>query len=118
MRKWTDFPAENVYLGILARENGIKPFSITGFSFRKLKDYGTCNLASAIALGHGIDLLQLRYVEKKLRETSRLASDYYKCYLDDWAVIIVIIIMLVISLMVSYIVFKLRSCWILVNCLI
>ena len=110
VRKWTAFPVEDAYLGILARENGIKPVSITGFGFRKLKDYGTRNWASAIALGHRFDLLQLRYVEKKLRETSRLASDYYKCLLDDWAVIIIMIIMLRISLMVSYIVFKLRSC--------
>ena len=111
VRKWTAFPVEDAYLGILARENGIKPVSITGFNFKKLiKNYGTCNWASAIAFGHRFDLLQLRYVEKKLRETSRLASDYYKCLLDDWAVIIIMIIMLLISLMVSYIVFKLRSC--------
>ena len=80
VRKWTAFPVEDAYLGILARENGIKPVSITGFNFKKLiKNYGTCNWVSAIALGHRFDLLQLRYVEKKLRETSRLASDYYKC---------------------------------------
>ena len=80
VRKWTAFPVEDAYLGILARENGIKPVSITGFNFKKLiKNYGTCNWASAIAFGHRFDLLQLRYVEKKLRETSRLASDYYKC---------------------------------------
>ena len=115
VRKWTAFPVEDAYLGILARENGIKPVSITGFGFRKLKDYGTCNWASAIALGHGFDLLELRYVEKKLRETSGLASDYYKCLLNDWAVICIMNIMLVILLMVSYIVFKFQSCWRSVN---
>ena len=81
VRKWTAIPVEDAYLGILARENGIKPVSITGFKRKKklIEKYGACNWASAIALGHGLDLLQLGYVEKKLRETSRLASDYYKC---------------------------------------
>lgn len=111
VRKWTAFPAEDAYLGILARDNGIKPVSITGFDLRKLADYGTCNWASAIALGHRFDLLELLYVEKKLQETSRLSSDYYKCLLDDWAVIIIPIAIPSISLTVVYIVVKLLSCW-------
>lgn len=111
VRKWTAFPAEDAYLGILARENGIKPVSITGFDLKKLEDYGTCNWASAIALGHRFDLLKLHYVDKKLQETSRLPSDYYKCLLDDWAVIIVPIAIPSISILVVCIVVKLQSCW-------
>ena len=109
VRKWTAFPAEDAYLGILARENGIKPVSITGFELRKLEDYGTCNWASAIALGHRFDLSRLHYVEKKLQEFSRLPRDYYKCLLDDWAVIIVPIVSLSISLLVVYIGVKFQS---------
>lgn len=112
VRKWTAFPAEDAYLGILARENGIKPVSISGFELRKLEDYGTCNWASAIALGHRFDLLKLQYVEKKLQEFSRLPKDYYKCLLDDWAVIIIPIAIPSISLLAVYIAVKfLRSTW-------
>ena len=110
VRKWTAFPAEDAYLGILARENGIKPVSLTGFELRKLADYGTCNWASAIALGHRFDLLKLQYVEKKLQETSRLPSDYYMCLLDDWAVIIIPIVIPSIWLLVVYVIVKLQSC--------
>ena len=109
VRKWTAFPAEDAYLGILARENGIKPVSITGFELRKLEDYGTCNWASAIALGHRFDLLKVHYVEKKLQEFSRLPRDYYKCLLDDWAVIIIPIAIPIISLLVVYIAVKFLS---------
>ena len=111
VRKWTAFPAEDAYLGILARENGIKPVSITGFDLRKLADYGTCNWASAIALGHRFDVLELHYLEEKLQETSRLPSNYYKCLLDDWAVIIIPIAIPIISLLVVYMVVKLQLCW-------
>ena len=111
VRKWTAFPAEDAYLGILARESGIKPVSITGFYLRKLADYGTCNWASAIALGHRFDLLKLHYVEKKLQETSRLPSNYYKCLLHDWAVIIIPIAIPSISFLVLCIVVKLQLFW-------
>ena len=109
VRKWTAFPAEDAYLGILARENGIKPVSITGFDLRKLEDYGTCNWASAIALGHRFNLFKLHYVEKKLQETSRLPSDYYKCLLDDWAAVIIPIA--IPSILLVYIGVKFQSMW-------
>ena len=101
----------DAYLGILARENGIKPVSITGFELRKLEDYGTCNWASAIALGHRFDLLKVHYVEKKLQEFSRLPRDYYKCLLDDWTVVVIPIAILSISLLVVYIAVKFQSTW-------
>lgn len=108
--KWTAFPAEDAYLAILARENGIKPVSITGFELRKLADYGTCNWASAIALGHRFDLLELLFIEKRLQGTSELPRDYYKCLVNDWAVIIFLILFpSIFSLFVCAFV-KLRFC--------
>ncbi|KAL9960590.1 hypothetical protein ACROYT_G034068 [Oculina patagonica] len=108
VQKWTAFPVEDAYLGILARENGIKPVSITGFDLRNLADYGTCNWASAIALGHGFDLLELLFVENRLQETSKLPRNYFKCLLNDWAVIICLILIPSISSLLAYTFVKLR----------
>ena len=110
VQNWTAFPAEDAYLGILARENGIKPVSISGFDLRKLADYGTCNWASAIALGHRFDTLELLFIEKRLQETSKLPRDYYKCLVNDWAVIIFLVLFLGISSMFAYAFVKLQFC--------
>ncbi|XP_078343385.1 beta-1,3-galactosyltransferase 1-like [Oculina patagonica] len=108
VQKWTAFPAEDAYLGILARENGIKPVSVTGFDLRNLADYGTCNWASAIALGHRFDMLALLFIEKRLQETSKLPRDYYQCLVNDWAVIICLILIPSISSLLAYTFVKLR----------
>ncbi|KAJ7376706.1 Beta-1,3-galactosyltransferase 1 [Desmophyllum pertusum] len=110
VQNWTAFPAEDAYIGILARENGLKPVSMPGFDLRQLKDYGKCTWASAIALGHRFDLLELSFVEKKLQETSRLPRDYYKCLMNDWAVTIFLIIIPSITFVVAVTFVKLLSC--------
>ena len=111
VQRWKAFPVEDAYMGILARENGLKPVKIPGFNVRRhLADYGKCNWASAIALGHSFGLLQFTLVEKKLQETSELPRDYYKCLMNDWAGIIFLIVIPSISLVVYSVTCKLRLC--------
>jgi len=92
VRKWTAIPVEDAYMGLLARESGLKPVDIPGFEFRNIRDYGRCNWASAVALGHGYkDILPYAYVESKLQEHSHLSRYYYECLATEWAGFILVI---------------------------
>ena len=92
VRKWTAIPVEDAYMGLLARESGLKPVDIPGFEFRNIRDYGRCNWASAVALGHGYkDILPYAYVESKLQEHSHLPRYYYECLATEWAGFILVI---------------------------
>ena len=92
MHKWTAIPVEDAYMGLLARESGLKPVDIPGFDIEYLRAYGRCNWASAVALGHNYDILQYAYIESKLQEHSHLPRYYYECLATEWAGFIFLIV--------------------------
>ena len=109
MHKWKAIPAEDAYMGLLARESGFKPVNIPGFEFRSLRDYGPCNWASAVALGHKYDFLEYSYIRNKLEEHSRLPRNYYKCLVTQWASFILLFVVPNVVLVFLYFFRKFRS---------
>ena len=74
MRRWKVFPVEDAYVGVLARDSGLKPVGIPGF---KINDYRRlfchrCTLNSLVAVGHQYSISDLYYIESKLREADKL----------------------------------------------
>ena len=93
MHKLTAIPVEDAYMGLLARESGLKPVDIPGFEFENIREFGRCNWASVVALGHGYnDILPYAYAESKLQEHSHLPRYYYECLATEWAGFILIIV--------------------------
>ena len=92
------FPVEDAYMGILAQEIGVQPVDIPGFYFRKkVTDYGRCDFASAIAVGHNLGLVEFIFVAKNLEQTKQLPKSYYKCFLMyEWVGFIFLLIFLII----------------------
>lgn len=109
MRRWTAIPVEDAYMGLLARESGLKPVHIPGFEFRQIQDYGRCNWASAVALGHNYDILQYSYIQSKLQEHSDLPRYYYECLATEWAGFILLVVIPSIVLLTAYACVKVRS---------
>ena len=109
MHKWTAIPVEDAYMGLLARESGLKPVDIPGIEFRNIQDYGRCNWASAVALGHNYDILQYTYIQSKLQEHSHLPRYYYECLATEWAGFILIIVIPSSVIIILCTVVKVRS---------
>ena len=111
VQKRTAFPVEDAYMSILVRENGLKPVNIPGFNFRtKLADYGRCDWASAIAMGHSFNLTDFMFAEKNLEETNELPRNYYKCLMFDWMGFIFLLISPIVLFSLVYIFVKLLTC--------
>ena len=109
MHKWKAIPAEDAYMGLLARESGLKPVKIPGFEFRNIQDYGPCNWASAVALGHNYNFLEYSYIRDKLKEHSDLPRYYYQCLVTEWASFILLFAIPSFVLVFLYFVKKVRS---------
>ena len=109
MRKWKAILAEDAYIGLLAHESGLKPVKIPGFEFRSLQDYGRCNWASAVALGHNYDFLEYTYIRNKLEEHSDLPRYYLQCLVIEWAFFILLFVIPTFVLVFLYFVRKVRS---------
>lgn len=105
------FPVEDAYMGILAQEIGLQPVDIPGFYFRKkVTDYGRCDFASAIAVGHNLGLVEFSFVAKNLEQTKQLPKSYYKCFLMyEWVGFIFLLIFLIILVFLMVIFVKFLS---------
>ena len=105
------FPVEDAYMGILAQEIGLQPVDIPGFYFRKkVTDYGRCDFASAIAVGHNLGLVEFIFVAKNLEQTKQLPKSYYKCFLMyEWVGFIFLLIFLIILVFLMVIFVKFLS---------
>ena len=105
------FPVEDAYMGILAQEIGVQPVDIPGFYFRKkVTDYGRCDFASAIAVGHNLGLVEFIFVAKNLEQTKQLPKSYYKCFLMyEWVGFIFLLIFLIILVFLMVIFVKFLS---------
>ena len=105
------FPVEDAYMGILAQEIGVQPVDIPGFYFRKkVTDYGRCDFASAIAVGHNLGLVEFSFVAKNLEQTKQLPKSYYKCFLMyEWVGFIFLLIFLIILVFLMVIFVKFLS---------
>ena len=105
------FPVEDAYMGILAQEIGLQPVDIPGFYFRKkVTDYGRCDFASAIAVGHNLGLVEFIFVAKNLEQTKQLPKSYYKCFLMyEWVGFIFLLIFLIILVFLMVISVKFLS---------
>ena len=105
------FPVEDAYMGILAQEIGLQPVDIPGFYFRKkVTDYGRCDFASAIAVGHNLGLVEFIFVAKNLEQTKKLPKSYYECFLMyEWVGFIFLLIFLIISVFLMVIFVKFLS---------
>ena len=105
------FPVEDAYMGILAQEIGVQPVDIPGFYFRKkVTDYGRCDFASAIAVGHNLGLVEFSFVAKNLEQTKQLPKSYYKCFLMyEWVGFIFLFIFLIILVFLMVIFVKFLS---------
>ena len=105
------FPVEDAYMGILAQEIGLQPVDIPGFYFRKkVTDYGRCDFASAIAVGHNLGLVEFIFVAKNLEQTKQLPKSYYKCFLMyEWVGFIFLFIFLIILVFLMVIFVKFLS---------
>ena len=105
------FPVEDAYMGILAQEIGLQPVDIPGFYFRKkVTDYGRCDFASAVAVGHNLGLVEFIFVAKNLEQTKQLPKSYYKCFLMyEWVGFIFLLIFLIILVFLMVISVKFLS---------
>ena len=105
------FPVEDAYMGILAQEIGLQPVDIPGFYFRKkVTDYGRCDFASAIAVGHNLGLVEFIFVAKNLEQTKKLPKSYYECFLMyEWVGFIFLLIFLIILVFLMVIFVKFLS---------
>ena len=105
------FPVEDAYMGILAQEIGLQPVDIPGFYFRKkVTDYGRCDFASAIAVGHNLGLVEFIFVAKNLEQTKQLPKSYYECFLMyEWVGFIFLLIFLIILVFLMIIFVKFLS---------
>ncbi|XP_068735806.1 beta-1,3-galactosyltransferase 1-like [Montipora capricornis] len=73
MRKWKVFPVEDAYLGVVARDIGLKPVDIPGFLIRNRHfPYLRCTWNSLLALGHKFTSSDFYYIESKFLETDKL----------------------------------------------
>ncbi|XP_068706914.1 beta-1,3-galactosyltransferase 1-like [Montipora capricornis] len=75
MRRWKVFPVEDAYVGVLARDSGLKPVDIPGFKIAHPYlqfFYHRCTWRSLVAMGHTYRSSHLYYVERKLQETDQL----------------------------------------------
>ena len=70
---------EDAYVGMLARESGLKPVNIPGFYLTNIKHYKRCNWVNAVALGHNYESAEKIYIQKKIQEHSNFRN-YIRCF--------------------------------------
>ena len=81
MRRWKVFPVEDAYLGVLARDIGLRPVHIPGFLVRNRQlSFHRCTWNSLVAVGHKFSSSDIYYVESKLQETDKLNLSMNFCW--------------------------------------